>query len=100
MNGEVIETWWFLGNNVVSRSNSDRLFSTTTTNPTRLIISASYTGADAGVYTCGNTNPLSATSARDMITLNAQGEYVAFLVNYLLCSSIKMKCTLSCCLIP
>ena len=75
MNGEVTETWWFFRNNVVSRNGSDRPYSTTT-DPSRLIISAPYTGADAGVYTCGNNNTLSATSARDMITLNAQGEYV------------------------
>ena len=78
MNGEVTETWWFFGNNLVSQNDSDRPFSIATTDPSRLIISGPYTDADEGVYTCGNTNPFSATSAIDMITLRAQSEYVAF----------------------
>ena len=82
MNGEETRTIWYSGNRRVSRNNSDRPY--TTINPSRLIISGPYTDADAGVYTCANTNSLSATSARDMIILNAQGEYVAFVVNYLL----------------
>ena len=75
MNGEEIETWWFNGNTVVSRSNSARPYSTNT-NPSRLIISALFTDADAGVYTCANANTMSGASTTDAITLNAQGEYV------------------------
>ena len=96
MNGEEIETWWFSGNTVVSRSNSARPYSTNT-NPSRLIISAPFTSADAGIYTCANTNTISDASETDTITLNAQGEYVACVRSYLLSSRQwhKSKCTFS-----
>ena len=83
VNGTEVETWWFSGSTVVSRSDSVRPYSTNT-NPSRLIIMASFTNADEGIYTCANNNPLSGTSVRDMITLNARGKYVAFVVIYCL----------------
>ena len=99
MNVDDIEIWWFVnGSAVVSRSNSARPYSTNT-NPSRLIISALFTDADAGMYTCANANTISATSVTDTITLNAQGEYVAPRFCCYLLSSIqwhKLKCLFGC----
>ena len=82
MNGNGIITGirWFRGITLVSQSNTNRPYSTTSTFPSRLIFSAPFTDADSGTYTCSPNDMFPTIPPGDAITISAASEYVAILI--------------------
>ena len=84
-NGIITGTRWFAGNTLVPQSNTSRPYSTNTV-PSRLLISAPFTNADNGTYTCSPNDTFPNIPPGDAITLGAASEYVhSYVYNYIYC---------------
>ena len=82
-NGIITGTRWFLGNTLVSQSDTHRPYSTSTV-PSRLIFSNGFTDAYIGTYTCSPNSTFPTIPPGDAITLSAGSEYIRSYIAVLL----------------